>query len=175
MAEFIKTKLGIKHNFNPISNRHYLNGFQTVYHCHHFTTLYSQLALDAGETESIAKVSEEAFYDVLYNYFEENNIFDIKEKIEIACQYYSALGLGIIEVENIGDFSGKVISKSSHVEEGWIKKWGQYDKPVNYIGCGYISAMMSAVLDKPVGTFSTEELESIVMGSKQTVYKSFIK
>jgi len=175
MSEFVKTKLGIKHTFNPIKQRHFLNGVQTVYHCHHFTTLYTQLAIDAGETELLAKVSEENFYTILSNYYEEKNITETEEKLSIAYQYYTALGMGVIEVENLGSFSGTVISKNSHVDEGWIKKWGVYDKPINYIGCGYISAMMSAIFDKPVGTYGTLEFESIVMGSSKSVFKTFVK
>ncbi len=175
MSEFIKIKLGIKHEYNPLTNRHFLNGVQTVYHCHHFTTLYTQLALDAGETNLLASVSEESFFKLLSDYYAENNISKINERILIATQYYSALGLGVIEVENLGAFSATINSSNSHIEEGWVSKWGTYDKPINYIGCGYVSAMMSAILDKPIGTYGTHEIDSIVMGSKKTIFMSFVK
>jgi len=175
MTEFVKINLGIKHEFNPISNRHFLNDTQTVYHCHHYTTLYTQLALDAGETDLLSEVSENNFYPLLKNYYAENNVTNLEDKIRIACQYYSALGLGVIEVESLGDFSAIIVSKNSHIEEGWIKKWSKNDKPVNYVGCGYVSALLSAVLGKPTGVFATVETESIVMGNEKTVFKSFIK
>jgi hypothetical protein len=175
MIKTIKTKLEIEHDFSSSSNRHFLNGIQSVYHCHHYATLYTQLALDAGETELLSDVAESTFYEMLNKYYTEKKITDIQDKINIACQYYSAMGLGTIEVQYIGDGSGKVISKKSHVEEGWIKKWNTYDKPVNYIGCGYVSAMIASILDKPIGTFVTLETESIVMGDKNTVFKTSVK
>lgn len=175
MSEFIKTSLGIKHDFNTLSNRHFLNGRQSVYHCHHYTTLYTQLAIDANETDLLSEVAENNFYSMLHDYFTDNNITETKDKIEISCQYYSAMGLGTISVKGAGPFSAVTLSDNSHIEKGWIAKWGEFDKPVNYIGCGYISAMLSAIFDKPTGSYKTVELESIVKGAETTIFKSFIK
>ena len=33
------------------------------------------------------------------------------------------------------------------VDQGWIKKWGQRDKPVNYIGQGFIAAALNLPSD----------------------------
>lgn len=175
MAELINTKLGIKHEFDARAKRHFLNGVQSVYHCHHYTALYTQLAIDAGETTLLSATAEECFYDILVQYYTKNEIKDYQSRADIACQYYSAIGMGLLELEHIGDNSGVFVSKKSHLEEGWIKKWSNYDKPVNYIGCGYVSAMMSAILDKPLGTFVTSETESIVKGSEKTVFNTHKK
>jgi len=175
MAEFLKTKLGIDHKFNPNSKRHFLNKTQSVYHCHHYSTLYTQLAIDAGETELLANASEDSIHEVLSKYFRENNITDIDERVQISCKYYSAMGLGTLDVQFMGNDSGKVVSKSSHLEEGWIKKWKKFDQSVNYIGCGYVSALLAAVLDKPAGTYKTFESASIVKGDPHTVFNSYKK
>ena len=175
MAEFIKTKLKIDHKFNSKSKRHFLNGIQSVYHCHHYTILYTQLALDAGETELLKSTAENSFYKILNKYFAENNITETKNRVEIATQYYSAMGLGVLEVDFIGDFSATIISKNSHVEQGWIKKWGKFDKSINFIGCGYVSAMLSAILGETTCKFETFETQSIVKGSEKTIFKSYKK
>ena len=73
MAEFSKTVLKIDHKFDPISKRHYLNDIQSVYHCHHYTSLYTQLAIDAKETELLALSAEESFFEVLSTYYKKNN------------------------------------------------------------------------------------------------------
>ncbi|MCG8699659.1 MAG: hypothetical protein MI922_16510 [Bacteroidales bacterium] len=175
MSEFIKTKLGIVHEFDTKTKRHYLNGIQSVYHCHHYSSLYTQLAIDAGETKLLADTSEENFYEVLTTYFIKKHITNLDNRIDIACQYYSAMGLGLIEVQFLGEFSGKVISTKSHLEEGWIKKWKIYDKPVNYVGCGYVSALFAAVQNMLKGSYTTFEVESIVKGDEKTVFKSYKK
>ena len=94
MAVFKETILELEHRFDTKKDRHYLNEQLSVLHCHHYTTLYTQLALDAGETELLAKVSEETFYKVLTDYFKKHNIDTVEKRIDIACQYYSAMGLG---------------------------------------------------------------------------------
>ncbi len=168
MAVFKKTILELDHRFDAKSNRHYLNGHLSVLHCHHFATLYTQLAMDAKETDLLAKVAEETFYDVLSGYFKKHNLTSVEDRIEIGCQYYSAVGMGKMEVKFLGDDSGEVVLPNTHVDEGWIKKWGKYDAPVNYITAGYISALFSAVLDKPAGNYKAFEVESIVMGDEES-------
>jgi len=171
MTYFKETVLELDHVFDKKSSRHYLNGAVSVFHCHHYTTLYTQLAMDAQKTELLKDVSEESFYHLLVNYYETNGIDLIDERINIACQYYGAVGLGKMEVKFLGDDSGEVVVFSSHVDQGWIKKWGKHDAPVNYITAGYIQAVFSAVLDLPMGVFDAREIESIVMGAKESLFK----
>jgi len=171
MAVLKKTTLELDHKFDTKSSRHYLNGYVTVFHCHHYSCLYTQLAIDARETELLMKVSEETFHRVLSDYLCKHNVKALEEKIDLSCQYYSALGLGSIEIRHVGEYSGEVICSSSHIDSGWLKKWGTYDRPVNYITAGYISALFAAVAGYPPGTYRTCEVESIVMGAKKSVFK----
>lgn len=170
-AIFKKTELEIDHEFEPKSSRHYLNGVMSVMHCHHYSTLYTQLAIDAGETDLLLRVSEETFHKVLFNYYNLHGIEDVNSRIEIAVQYFSAMGMGKMNVIYLGETSGEVELEKSHLDSGWLKKWNEYDKPVNYIGAGYISAMFSAVNDQKVGTYRTIEMESIAMGAEKSRFK----
>jgi len=171
MSEFKQNILQLDKKFDPKAKRHYLNGFQIVLHCHHYTTLYTQLALDASETELLADVAEESFLEVLKKYFIDNQIINLDEKIDLACQYFGAVGLGKMIVNYFGDDSGEVELIVSHLDSGWIKKWGMYDKPVNYITVGFIQAMFSILCDKPIKTFKAIEIESIVRGAKTSIFK----
>jgi hypothetical protein len=170
MSEFKKTTLQLEHTFDAKKKRHYLNGQLTVLHCHHFTTLYTQLALDAGETALLHSCSESAFYPALTDYFTKHSIVSLDERLEIGCQYYAALGLGTIKVAFAGNDSGRVVSENSHIDSGWIKKWGKFDKPVNYVGTGYIAALFAAAFSKPEGNFAVSEVSSIVMGEKESLF-----
>ncbi|MCX6135966.1 MAG: hypothetical protein NTV54_00510 [Ignavibacteriales bacterium] len=165
MSEFRKTQLLLDHTYDGVKKQHYLNGSLTVLHCHHYTTLYTQLALDANETALLAKTAEETFYGELTAYFEQHDITTLKTKIELACDYYAAVGLGAMEVVSLGDDSGVVTLKSSHVDAGWLKKWGKHTVAVNYIGAGFIAAMFAVITGKPMGSFNAIETSSIVTGS----------
>jgi predicted hydrocarbon binding protein len=171
MTTFIKNDLLLEHVFDKKTKRHYLNGFLSVLHCHHYASLYTQLAIDAGESVLLKECSRETFSEVLASYFDNNVIDSIEKRIGIACQYFSAMGLGKMEVSFLGDESGEVVVSASHIDSGWMKKWGEYDKPVNYIGAGYIEAMFESVLDAPQNTFNAEEVQSIVTGAETSIFK----
>ena len=40
-------------------------------------------------------------------------------------------------VTYLSDNAGEIVLTGSHVDEGWIKKWGTFDKPVNYVSGGF--------------------------------------
>ncbi len=147
------------------SMRHFINGFNSVYHCHHYTSLYTQLAIDAGETELLFSSAEHSFYLMLTDYFDKNGIDDLEEREASGCQLFEELGLGTLAMQSLGDYSGRAIMPVSHVDAGWLKKWGTYDKPVNYIGAGFIAALAAAVLELPAGSFQVQEVRSIVKGA----------
>jgi hypothetical protein len=167
-----KTNIEYDHYFDKKSNRHYINGILSVLHCHHYTCLYTQLALDAGETALLKECARESFRELLEHYFSTHStITTLEEKVSIASQYYSLLGLGKLEVEFIGKYSGAVQLPYSHTDSGWIKKWGVYVKAVNYISGGYIEALFEVCLAMPAGSFAAEETQSIVMGADRSIFK----
>jgi hypothetical protein len=47
MTTFTSHALELDHKFNPHNKRHSINGHDVALHCHHFTTLYTQLAIDS--------------------------------------------------------------------------------------------------------------------------------
>ena len=171
MAESKNKTLLLNNIFDKNTRRKYINGVQTVFHCHHFISLYTQLAIDIEETQILKDTAEEAFYNTLTKYFSENNIKDFNDKVNLACDYYKAIGMGEITVENITLYSGVVKSTSAHIDKGWMVKWGKYDKPVNHIGCGYISAMFAVAQNKPFNSYETIEQKSIVKGDEYTLFK----
>lgn len=172
MAVFKKTEFVLDHTFDPKTSRHSLNGFTSVLHCHHYTTLYTQLAMDAGETELLKHTAEDIFYDFLTDYYETHNVKCYCKMLELAVQCYAAFGMGKMEIVNAGEDSAEIRLIQSHIDSGWLKKWGKYDAPVNYITAGFISAMLSAAFKRQVRTFSVTEFESIVMGASTSCFKA---
>jgi len=173
MAVFKKTEIQLEHKFDSKTCRHTLNGRVSVLHCHHYASLYSQLADDCGMLDGkklLAEVTEDTFSAVLADYYEEYAICDVADRISIAEQYFAATGLGKMKVTCAGPESGAVVLEQSHVDLGWVKKWGQRDKPVNFIGCGYIAGMFAAVFGKSTRSFHVKETQSIVSGAEQSLF-----
>ena len=153
--------------FDQDKMRHYLNGAGSVLHCHHYSTLFTQLADDANwlsGPQLLAESAEESFYSVLTDYFGEYGITDTQERVGIAEQYYSHVGLGQVAIHANGE-TWTADMPHAHVDEGWIKKWGQRDKAVNFIGQGYLAAAAAAIQGAPCGTYRVVETQSIVKGA----------
>ncbi len=171
MAQVVRNEVKYDHHFDPQSKRHYVNGTLSVLHCHHYSSLYSQLALDANETDLLKDSARESFKETLCRYFATYDVPDnLQGKIALCCQYYAILGLGKMKVIFLGDNSGEVELLHSHIDNGWLKKWGIYDKPVNYISGGFIEAMFELVLDLADGSFNAVETKSIVMGDETSQF-----
>ena len=174
MSKFIQTELELNHQFDSNTSRHYLNGQLTVLHCHHYSTLYTQLADDVEFTdgkELLKNVAEDVFYGVLENYFNSKNITNLSARVEIVQQYYSAIGLGELKVIHMGDDFGQVELIHSHLDEGWVHKWGQSDKPVNYITSGFAAAIFNLINGTPARSCTVKEVQSIVTGAEKSIFK----
>jgi len=169
-----KTELVIDHRFNSKSCRHSLNGVVHVLHCHHFLALYTQLADDIGMLDGkalLANVTEDVFTKMLSEYYANNCIDSIEDRLNIACQMYSEAGLGKMVIDCAGPESGEISLPVSHVDEGWIRKWGKRDKPVNFVSQGFISGVFSAVFDLPARSYKCMETESVVSGAAVSLFE----
>jgi hypothetical protein len=171
MSTFKQNTLELDQRFDPVAKQHFLNGRNVVFHCHHYTTLYTQLAIDSGSTALLAQSAEDAFLPMLTSYFTDHGISAVADRIDFACQYYSAIGLGVMAVTYLSDNAADVTLNHSHVDDGWLKKWGPFDKPVNYLTAGFAAALCSAVLGLPARSFTAKEIESVVMGAGQSRFR----
>ena len=156
------------HQFDRQRCRHSSDGIDTVLHCHHYASLYCQLADDADHfngRDLLKRASEMSFCEVLSKYFAKHGVTDLAERVALAEEYWSACGFGKLKFDHVGELSAAAHMDHSHVDEGWIKKWGQREKPVNFIGQGYLAAAMAAVYGLPVGSYTVYETQSIVAGA----------
>ena len=115
MATNKKTDLIIERRFDPIRCQHTVNGHVHVLHCHHYLSLYSQLAEDCGMLDArklLTEVAEDTFYGVLAGYYREHNLEGVADRIAIAEQYYAFTGLGQMKVLAAGRDSGEVGNSS---------------------------------------------------------------
>ena len=178
MAIERKTEFVIDHKFEPGRNRHFLNGDCTVLHCHHYATLYTQLAMDAVEFEGVrhlTETSEDVFYEVLKRYYAENGITAIDDKIEVAQQYWQASGMGLIRFTGMGKYEALAEMEYSHLDEGWLKKWGGSDKPVNLFTVGFVAAVAALANDRPPRSFRAEETKSLARGDEKSEFKAVLR
>lgn len=175
MAIEKRTEFEIRHQFDPGRCRHYMNGVTSVLHCHHYATLYTQLAEDAVQFEGVrhlTKTAEDVFFEVLSRYFAEKEIITVDEKVEIARQYWQAVGMGIIRFTGVGKYEVTAEMDYSHLDEGWLKKWGGHDKPINFFTVGFVAAVAALVNNRGPGSFHVRETKALVCGDDKSVFKA---
>lgn len=156
--------------FDFNKKRFYLNNEPIVLHCHHYTTLLTQLANDASKFNGpkiMFSTAEETFYPILTKYFKENNIILYEDRASIVEQYYAYIGLGLLKID-VNKFSAELIH--SHLDEAWLKKWSVSDKPVNYITQGFLAAAFSVITDNNFGIFNVQEIQSIACGNETSKF-----
>ena len=118
----------------------------------------------------LAEVAEDTFGKVLSDYYADRGITEVAERIAVAEMYYASAGLGQMKVASAGAESAEVELLHSHLDEGWIAKWDKRDKPVNFMTCGYIAGMLSAVFEKPPRAYTVTETASIVSGAERSKF-----
>ncbi len=160
--------LDLEFTFDTNTYRHYMNGFLSVMHCHHYMGLLTKLADDfddLGGTNILAQTAEDTIRPLLDDYITKHELISPKEKMDVGRQYYSVMGMGKMKISG-GQNGGSVELTTSHIDQGWIKKWKKTDKPVNFWTLGYICAMFCAAFDKPARSYDVKETASIVKGDK---------
>jgi hypothetical protein len=165
--------LELSFTFDPSTYRHYINGHATVLHCHHYMSLTTQLALDyadQGGPRVLRECAEDSIRPMLADYVAKQSIIDAAARLSVGCEYYAVMGLG--QMTASGEASGGEVHLShSHVDEGWVKKFGTSQAPINHFTAGYAAAMFSVAFDKPARGYRVQETQSIAMGSPTTVFE----
>jgi hypothetical protein len=164
--------LKLDFTFDDTTYRHFLNGHAVVMHSHHYLALITKLAEDLesiGGPQILADTVEDTMLDLFLDYFQKNNIGSPEEKAEICREYFATFGLGKMNIE-AQEAGGEVQLSRSHIDEGWLKKWGKHEKPINYFTRGYVAAAFAAIFGRPARSFSVAETESIAAGASQTVF-----
>ncbi|ABQ27499.1 hypothetical protein [Geotalea uraniireducens] len=152
--------------------RHYLNGHAVVMHSHHYLALITKLAeelSDIGGPQLLKDVVEESMWAVLNDYVQKNGQTSPLQRCNVGREYYSVYGLGKMKVAGT-ESGGEVCLIRSHIDEGWIKKWGHHTKPVNHFTCGYIAAMFAVAFDKPAKSYRVTEAESMAVNGTEGTF-----
>lgn len=167
--------LVLKHDFDPERCRHSLGGTQIVFHCHHYITLSLRLAQELGFADGrqiMRDSTEDAIAPVLRKIFADHGAVDTQTRLSLASQYFSYIGLGKMEVEEATPDGGILRFPYSHVDQGWVAKWGRSEEPINYVAEGFASALFASVFDQPPRSYMAKQNGSIAMGHDETVVET---
>ncbi len=163
--------MALKLDFNLDSEtyRNFLNGHPVVMHSHHYLALITKLAEEMNDLEGLQilkDVVEESMRAVFDDYIEKNGLTSPLDRCNVGREYYSAFGLGKMVVTG-SESGGEVRLVRSHLDEGWVMKWGAADKPINHFTCGYIAAVFGSAFGKPTKSYTVTEVASMAAGETE--------
>lgn len=164
--------LNLEFTMDNATNRHSLNGHEVVMHSHHYLALITKLVddlSDLGGPDILSDVTEETMSMILNDYFQKQGVASTEERFRAGEEYFSAFGLGKMSISG-DENGGEVQLSSSHLDEGWTMKWGPHGTPINYLSCGFISAIFSAVFNRPAKSYGTTETASMVTGAPKSTF-----
>jgi hypothetical protein len=165
-------QLEMNHTFDEETYRHFVNGQNVVLHCHHYMALMTKMAedfADVGADQVLCESTEDTIRPVLDSYFADHDVTSPQERLAIGAEYYAFTGMGLMEVTGT-EAAGEVKLAHSHVDEGWVKKWGEHDKPINHFTRGFVAAVFAAAFSQPARSYAVTETASIVMGAPESVF-----
>jgi hypothetical protein len=155
--------------FDSNTYRHFMNGHASVLHCHHYITLTTKLAedmADIGGPHLLRESVEDSIRPLLDDYFAKHNVTVVGDRLRVGEEYYAIMGMGRLAVTG-NEKAGEARLIRSHVDEGWIKKWGKHSKPINHFTCGYVAALFAAAFGRPPRSFTVTETASLVVGAPE--------
>jgi len=156
----------LEHTFDKNTYRHSYNGTLMVLHCHHYMSLLTKLAMDYPEVNGadiLASSAEDSIRPLLDETARRQSAKTPEEVMSVGKELYQQLGMGLMSIDGARENS-EVTLVRSHVDQGWIKKWGKSTTVVNHFTRGFISAIFGAAFQKPGQSFIVEETSSIARG-----------
>lgn len=179
MPIYTNTKLDLNGKLNFNKYGHYISNENYTLTCDNFTTLFTQIAIDSDEfwntTELLKSSAESTFSYEFKALFKNKKSPSLKEKLKIAENYYSYMGLGKMKILKAGKKYGEIILETSYIDQGWLKKKGKASNPINFITSGYISALFSTVFKVDTKRLEIAEVESIACGDIQSKFLISLK
>jgi len=161
--------LRLDYSHDNETHRNFLNGQPVVMHSHHYLALITKLVedqSDIGAAKILRDSVEDTMRTVFEDYIDKNGLTSAQDRCNVGREYYSAFGLGKMVITG-DENGGEVRLVRSHVDEGWVKKWGVHSKPINHFTCGYVAAMFAAAFKKPSKSYVVTEVASIAAGDSE--------
>lgn len=172
-----KRELEIVERFDPDTCRQYLNECCSVLHSHHYAALISQLAEDADDFDGIyhlRRAAEDTFHEVLTDYFHQHEVVALEDQVAFTEQYWETVGMGQIRFKCVEKYAVGAEMDFSHVDQGWLEKWGKRHKQINFITQGFVAAAAALFAGRPPGSFTVRESRSLVAGDEVSIFKAVL-
>lgn len=158
------------YQFDTQRYRCVVNGVDSVRHCYPTMNSLTQLVIAIEGQKTLQDVAESTFYKILYTNFTQQQITTLPDKITTAQQYWQTMGMGKLELMQTNSTLTSAEMTHSHIDESWRKAQANYHQPINFITAGFIAACAALLTDKPTGSYTVNEIDSLAMGKEKSIF-----
>jgi V4R domain-containing protein len=134
----------------------------------------------------LSETAEKSTYNLLNAYLSSAQIADSfnslspEDKLNVIFELFKVLGYGALKISSINENSGKFVSKSTYLSEGWLEnerkwKWAKRENPVCHDVIGYLQSALSLVYGKEPGAFKVTETSCRTKGDEQCEFNMEVK
>ncbi|WP_457572254.1 V4R domain-containing protein [Desulfovulcanus sp.] len=155
--------------FDPDNNILRLNDEPVSLHCHFFNCGLLKALEEIPYIDGLSILREEAakqFYVNFKKLIERAGQESSPESLlKDAAELYRFMGFGRLDLSKLTRTGGTAWADSSYYVVGWLAKYGKRTSSVCHLTCGFISGIMAAIFDTPLGHYEVEETECMILGS----------
>jgi hypothetical protein len=188
MASIEDIKKGYIESITILADRSRIQagGAEVSLHCDKFNTRIQKGLEDVAGFEKareiIAVSAEKTTINLLNSYLSSpkaKEVFDslsADDKLKAIFEIFKVLGYGALDAVGVSETSGKFISKSTYISEGWLEnekkwKWSKRNEPVCHDVTGYLLGALSVIYGKAPGTYKVKEVSCRAKGDAQCEFQ----
>ena len=157
----------IDYTLDPDHRKCSLGQEPQIFHCHHYNNYLQRTILEDAEfldsKPFLIGAAAEVSFSQLKQVFSELGINDTEARKKAARKIYQMNGFGILELSSLNDSGGTISTHSTHYSRTWDMKFGPSEYPVDLFTTGWLSGALSAIYDKKLGNYKSEQTKCLSM------------
>ena len=161
------------------TNFMYLAETPVVYHCHHFNLFLDQTISDALGAEEgnllKIKVASATAHQLISNLVRLNNADTAMEKLELASQYFAAMGHGKLAISGNKE-QGIARGEYLHYGFSWSQKYAQRINRLDTadaFATGFAAAALEVAYDLEAGSLTANETQCIARKARDCQFEIY--
>lgn len=146
-----------------------------IFHCNHYNCFLQAVLLDTLDyIPEVEAVLMDCAQEISYHQFSQFFSIEIlkpKERKKIIEDYFRFAGFGLVDLGEVNQNGGVVITDSDHYGISWKGKFGISKKPVSYFTSGFLAGAVEAIYGASLGTYFTTQQSCISKGDRNSLFR----
>ncbi len=158
--------------FDSARNLHYVEGYATAFHCHHYMGAFFKMLAATTEVngaEIMKTTAEKITGAQLRAYFRNHpEVTSEKARLEVGADAFRRYGLGNVDFSQITNEGGTVIIPTSHIAKALKAKVGKSTEGGGSLLAGIVAGILSAAYGR---NYKVTPMDALAGGTDRYSFK----